>query len=57
MMLFEMEFEVVEILQSGVTITHYLRGKKKDVKKDIEMYKSKAKRYEMVGKNGMVVWV
>lgn len=56
-MLFEKKFEIVEILQSGVTITHYLRGTKKEIKKDIEMCKNKAKRYEMVGKNGMIVWV
>ena len=56
-MLFEMKFEVVEIFPSGGICVCYLRGKKKDVKKDIAMYKNKAKRYEMVGKNGMVVWV
>lgn len=55
-MLFEKNFKVVEILESGVTITHLLRGKRRDVKKDIEMIKLKAKRYEMVGKNGMIVW-
>lgn len=55
-MLFEMKFEIVEILDNGVTIKHYLRGKKKHVKKDIEMCKKQAKRYEMVGKNGMVVY-
>ena len=55
-MLFEKNFKVVEILESGVTITHLLRGKRRDVKKDIEMIKLKSKRYEMVGKNGMIVW-
>lgn len=55
-MLFEKHFKVVEILENGVTITHLLRGKRRDVKKDIEMIKRKSKKYEMVGKDGMVVW-
>lgn len=57
-MLFEKKFKIVEIrVESGVVITRYLRGKRKDVEKDIETYKSNAKRYEMIGKAGMVVWV
>lgn len=56
-MLFEKKFEVVEILKSGATIKHYLKGKKKDVNKDVEAFKNNAKEYQMVGKNGMIVWV
>lgn len=56
-MLFETKFEVVEIRESGARITHYLRGKKHDVKKDIEMFKANSKDYMMVGKTGMIVWV
>lgn len=56
MMLFEKKFEVVEIYENGVVITNYLKGHKRDVKKDIENYKHAAKKYEMVGKNGMIVW-
>lgn len=55
-MLFEKKFEVVEIRESGAVIKHYLKGCKHDVKNDIEAFKQKAKRYEMVGKTGMVVW-
>jgi hypothetical protein len=55
-MLFETKFEVVEIRENGVTIVNYLKGRKRDVKNDIEMYKKNAKKYEMVGKNGMIVW-
>lgn len=55
-MLFEMTFKVVEIRDGGVTVTTYLRGSRRDVKKDIEMYKQNAKRYEMFGNEGMVVW-
>lgn len=55
-MLFEIKFEVVEIYKSGVTTKHYLKGNKKDVEKDIEEFKNKAKDYQMVGKNGMVVF-
>lgn len=53
--MFNKKFEVIEILES-VTITHYLDGKSKDVKKDIEQFKSNGKRYQLVGKNGMIVW-
>lgn len=56
-MLFSMEFKVVEIRESGVRVTHYLKGKKNDVKKDIEMFKKASKSYEMMGKSGMIVWV
>lgn len=56
-MLFEKKFEVVEIFPSGGTAVNYLRGKKKDVEKDIEMYKNKAKSYMIVNKNVMIVWV
>ena len=55
-MLFEKKFKVVEVRESGATITYYLKGKRNDVKKDVEKLKQKSKRYEMVGKNGMVVW-
>ena len=56
-MLFEKKFQVVEIRENGVTIKHCLKGKKRDVKKDIEMFKQKSTRYEMIGTTGMVVWV
>ena len=55
-MLFEKKIKVVEIRESGAVITHYLKGHKRDVKKDVEAFKQKAKRYEMVGKTGMIVW-
>ena len=56
-MLFKRKFKVVELRESGVAITHYLVGKRQDIKRDVEQYKQNAKRYEMVGKNGMIVWV
>lgn len=55
-MLFEKKFEVVEIRDNGVVITNYLKGTRNDVKKDVEDFKQSAKKYEMVGKNGMIVW-
>lgn len=55
-MLFEMTFKVVELRDGGTVITHYLKGSKNDVRKDIEMFKQKSKRYEMFGNEGMVVW-
>lgn len=55
-MLFEKKFEVIEIRKNSVRITHYLRGKKKQVNKDIEMMKNNSKDYQMVCKNAMIVW-
>lgn len=56
-MLFEKKFKIVEVRESGAVITHYCKGKKNDLKKDIESFKQKADRYEMIGKEGMIVWV
>lgn len=56
-MLFETKFEVVEIRESGARITHYLKGKRSDVKKDVEIFKKQSKDYQMIGKKGMIVWV
>lgn len=55
-MLFNKNFEVVEVFESGLRVTHYLRGTKKAIEKDIEMYKESSKSYQMVGKNAMIVW-
>ena len=55
-MLFEKKFEVIEIYESGVRVTNYLRGSRKAVNKDIEMYKQKSKEYQLIGKNAMIVW-
>lgn len=56
-MLFKTKFEVVEIHKSGLRVTHYLSGSKKDIMKEVDLYKRTFKEYEMVGKNGMIVWV
>ena len=55
-MLFEKKFKVIEIRESGAVITHYLKGRKHEVNKDIEAFKQKATRYEIVGTTGMIVW-
>lgn len=55
-MLFEKKFKVVEIYNSDVIITNYLKGNRRTLKKDIEAYKDNSKKYEMVGKDGMIVW-
>lgn len=55
-MLFKMKFKIVEIRKSGATITHYLNGKRNEVKKDIEAFKQISEKYEMIGKDGMIVW-
>ena len=54
--MFKMKFKIVEIRENGVVITHYLKGKPQEVKKDIEAFKGISKRYEMFGKEGMIVW-
>lgn len=55
-MAFNKKFKVLEIRDDGMRITHLLSGKAKDVNKDIEMFKSTSKSYEMFGQEGMVVW-
>lgn len=55
-MLFEVNFEVIEVFKSGARVTHLLRGKRSDVKKDVENFKRNAKDYQMVGKKTMIVW-
>lgn len=52
-----MSYKVVEIRESGSTVTHYLRGSKANVQKDIQMFKENSKRYEDMGKEGMIIWV
>jgi hypothetical protein len=54
--MFEMKFKVVEIRESGATITHYLKGNKKAVKEDIKTFIKNSKKYETFGKEGMVIW-
>lgn len=56
-MLFNKNFKIVEIRKSGATITHYLKGKKTEVNKDIEAFKGISSKYELIGKEGMVIWV
>ena len=55
--MFETKFEVIEIRKSGATITHYLKGKRSEVKKDVEAFKNVAERYQMVGKKAVIVWM
>ena len=54
--MFKKYFEVVEITESGVVITHILHKSRKHIKKDIEWFKKHFKKYQMVGKDGMIVW-
>ena len=56
-MLFKKKIVVVEIYKSDVTVTHYLKGSRKDVNESVRKFKMNSKRYQMVGKNGMIVWV
>ena len=54
--MFKKRFEIVEIMESGVRITRTLEGSRKYIKKNIEWSKKHFKDYQMVGKNGMIVW-
>lgn len=56
-LLFTKKFEIVEIRESGAIVKHFLKGDKQKIEEDINMFKRFSKNYEMVGKNGMVVWV
>lgn len=56
-MLFNKRFKVIEMRDDGASVINYLHGSRKDVRKDIELYKKNAKQYEMIGKDGMVIWV
>lgn len=51
------KFNVIEIRDNGVRITHYLSGKKKDVKKDVEAFKTQSKDYMVIDKKNMIVWM
>ena len=55
--MFNKNFKIVENRKNGVVITHYLNGKRTEVNKDIEAFKGIATKYEMMEKNGMVIWV
>jgi hypothetical protein len=55
--MFEMKFKIVQILENGGVITHYLKGKPRDVKLDILDFKKASKKFEMFGKEGMIVWM
>ena len=55
--MFNKKFKVVEIRDNGITTTYYLKGKKKDIKADIETFKNNSQQYEMIGNKGMIVWV
>ena len=54
--MFKTNFEIIEVYASGVRVTHYLHGTKKDIKKCIEAYKIIGKDYQFVGKEAMIVF-
>ena len=54
--MFEYKFKIIEIRESGARITHYLRGKKKEVLKDVEAFKDISKDYETIDKKALIVW-
>ena len=55
--MFDKKFEIVEIRNNGVVVKHIFRGKKKSLKEDIKAFKGISSKYEMIGKEGMVIWV
>ena len=56
--MFKKTFKIVEIREDkGTVITHYLRSHGKELKKDIEAFKSISSKYEVFGKEGMTIWI
>lgn len=55
--MFDKKFEIIEIRINGVVFKHILRGKKKSLEEDIKAFKGISSKYEMIGKEGMVIWV
>ena len=56
--MFKREFKVIHIFESNndCVESYYLKGSRKDIKKEIAELKKKATRYGLFGKTGMVVW-
>lgn len=57
--MFKREFKVVHIFEcnNDCVEVYYLKGSRKDVKKEIEGLKKNATKYALFGKTGMVVWL
>ena len=53
--MFKYKFKVVEIYPSGLKVENMLEGKRSDVKKDIETFKTNCKFWETVNKRTMIV--
>lgn len=54
--MFKTRFKVVEIREGRCIVTHYLVGTKNEVNRDVKTFKQESKKYEMFGKEGMIVW-
>ena len=55
-MLLKRSFEVIEVRPNGETKSRYLRGNKKELKKDINTWQKCSTKYQMIGNKGMLVW-
>lgn len=53
----KIKFEVFEIRNDGVYVTHHLHGSRKEIEEELDRLKKRSKCYEMFGKNGMIMWV
>lgn len=54
--MFKRNFKVVEIRESGVIYTTYMRGTKKQIKNDIERMIKNCKRFELFDSEGITIW-
>ena len=54
--MFKKNFKIEAIRTDGVRVTIYMRGTRKELKHDIEMYKEMSDKYSMFGNKGMVIW-
>ena len=54
--MFDTSFKIIEIYPSGLKVEHFLKGKRSDVRKDVEAIKANCRNWEMVGKKVMIVF-
>lgn len=54
--MFNIKFEIVENRSTGAQIVHYLKGRKDEVKKDVEEFKRNSKAFIVNGRRKMTIW-
>lgn len=57
MSIFKSSFKITEIRENGVPSTQLIVGNRREVKREMDIFKRTAKAYFMIGKNEMIVLV